>query len=308
MTQRAKIIVALLLLNLLVIDYLVGKQVARSLFTSITLRIKFDGGFAFDHLAPLDTSDAVEVLALKNVPMKLRPAGSAQEYVIDGYKVSILPDGIPPGRRSRPVVPPARSGQVDCTTDAQGDWNDNKTPASRNNQLFIPDLADAAARMGTSLKDQLEPAAQIELTGGGTVSVNKLGGCVEYRDKSGSSISNTKHSMASGVEGILFEWPNVARRKVVLDWTPITGGWVPGPKPPLSQTELTPDANGEIVLNVYAYDPSSKVDPTQHPIGHFKDHFDDAFTSPPTDEKRISLWWLASYVNSPGIDCPSGHK
>jgi len=256
----------------------------------ITLQVVFDGGYTFDFTG----SDAVNVHALTKAsyPMKVKlmTTTGTPEIDVTGYTLAILPDGTAPAR-SKPGLPPSDPTQVGC------DGTNDQIKV--NNRLFIPDLADIASRMGTTIKSALDRAATFELTGGGALSVRRVGGCVEYRDVKNDPISALpKRSMASGIGGIMFEWPHVASQKIVLQRTPLGGG------PPLL-TDVTPDASNLILIRASSFGLSSNTAGAPHLIAHFKDHFDDAFTT--IDEtKRISLFWLGTYLVSPGIDCPPG--
>jgi len=291
MSKREKFYLALSVLAVGLFGILFGRWLAlRQINAPITLKIAFDGGYTFD----FERSDAVNVDALTkaNYPMKVRVLTTSGMSDIDmtGYKLSLLPDGSAPSR-SKPALPPDDPTQVGCTVETD--------VMKKNNRLFIPNLADVATRMGTTIKSNRDIAATVELTGGGELSVDELGGCVQFYDQMNQPINALpKRSMASGIGGIVFEWPHIAWQKVVLQQTPLGGG-----TPIL--TDITPNASNVIILRVSSFAAPTTTAPAPHLITHFKDHFDDVFTAI-NESKRISLWWLGTYLTSPGIDCPGG--
>ncbi len=292
MTRRETSISALLIIIVGLAGAILGRWHALKPLTGpITLRIVFDGGYLWD----FDQSNSVVVGALTKAKYKMLvrnyTTAGLPDIALDGYSLQILPDG-GPSSPLKPTVPKLDSSQTGCNPDV-----DN---LRKDNRLFIPDLRDAAAQMGTTLKPKQDFAATIVLTGGGEVHVDDLGGCVDYRDVNGVPINGWKErSMASGVEGIRFEWPNVASTKVTLKWTSNDGS--------TSKTaDLTPDASNLIILRVSSFDPvPPSYPPPPYKIAHFKDHFGDAF-QPYANNKEIALWWRGAYRTSPGIDCPGG--
>jgi len=266
---------------------LVGGAVdTRTAAPTLTLQIYFDGGYYFD----LSQPDTVAVHALKsaNLPMIARIVTDGSRYLPPGgFTVTLRPDGAVP-RATKPRVPPLDAQATGCAD------MDRKLP-NKNNRLFIPNLDEAAVAMGTVVRKDAAMSATIRLTGG-ELSVDDLGGCVEYRRPDGTAVQ-PKHSMASGIEGILYEWRGLPATSVMLVRTDAAG---------VEKADaLRPNANGLIVLRVSSFAASAMSRLAPYAIAHFKAHFDGAFKT--IDERRrVSLWWLETYKTSPGIDCPPG--
>ncbi|HZP48960.1 MAG TPA: hypothetical protein VFB07_10515 [Vicinamibacterales bacterium] len=296
MTQRGKIIFVAVIVLVGVAGTLLGFRLRdRVLPPPIRLEVDFDGGYVFD----LDNDpNAVDVYALTKAhyPMKVYVGPTGSMIDLEGYALAFLPDGAAPSS-SKPAIPPDDETRVNCNTDPNDPMNDIK---NSNNRLFIPNLVDVGKRMGTTVKNPLDVAASLQLTGGGRLYVDVLAGCVEYRDPEGHQIPGSQpRSMASGISGIVFEWPHAAWNKIVLQRTPLKGGT------PLL-TDVAPDKNGEIRLMISSFQlPTGVPPPLPYRIEHFKEHFDDAFGTV-DEKKRISLWFLRNYLTSPGIDCPGG--
>lgn len=292
MPQREKVVWAVSLVVVALLGAFVGRYLAQHAPPPpVSLRIGFDGGYVFD----FDQPDAVNVAALRkaNYPMKLRvvsPKG-IPDIDLTGYTASLLPDGSAPSR-VQPILPPSDPTQINC--DKANDV------ANMNNRFFIPDLKDVASRMGTALKANPDVAATFELTGGGAISVSQLGGCVQYRDAEDHDIADLpSRAMVSGIGGVAFDWQHIAQNKVVLQLKAADGT--------TKSTDIVPGADQQIVLRVSAFEAAQTLDNNPHKIAHFKDHFDDAFGTIAAN-KRISLWWLGTYIDSPGIDCPTGGR
>jgi hypothetical protein len=255
--------------------------------TGLTIQVYFDGGYLFD----LSRSDAFDVYSLNeaNYPMLMQVGASdgSPQLKLAGSTVTLRLDTKDP-TPLKPGIPPYDRKQTGCTS---GD------SLARNNLLFIPNLAEAATGMGTKVKAvaSVTRYAGLHLTGGGELSVIALGGCVEYRDP-GNNPVGAKRSMASGIQGLMYEWRDTGASTLTIVQTDAGGKETP--------TEATPNANGLVVLYVSSFMKGIKND-EPHRIDHFKDHFDGVFDTI-DEKKRISLWWLGSYLVSPGIDCPPG--
>jgi hypothetical protein len=259
------------------------------LLAKFDLQVYFDGGYYFD----FSKTDSVDVYALRkaNFPMKLQVMTTPGSVPLDltGFALSLLPDGTPP-KPVKPGVPPYDERQTGC-----GDSDQNNP----NNRLFLPSLAEVAARTGAKIKSRLDAATAFHLTGGGAVTIRQLGGCVEFRDAQNTPWG-PKRSMVSGIGGMLYEWPKVSGSSLTLDWQPLPGTSGSG-----ASMLARPDASGIIQLRISTF-PAEDPPPPPAPfeITHFKDHFADAFEN--LDLKKFSLYWLGQYLTSPGIDCPFG--
>ncbi len=250
----------------------------------LTLVVSFDGGYLYD-FSQADTID-VHSLQAANYKMTARiVSDNNRDVPLDGFTATFRPDGAAPAAR-KPGVPPLDASATDCK-DA-----DKTNP---NNRFFIPNLDEVAAAMGTTVRTEAPKAATMRLGGGGALAVHAVGGCVEFRHPNGSAFGAPR-SMASGIEGIEYEWRDISASSVTLVRTNAAG---------VEQLEVLKPNNSQIVIRVSAAFGAGTTDPNPHAIGHFKAHFDDAFKH--IDEtKRISLWWSKQYLVSPGIDCPPG--
>ena len=245
-------------------------------------------------IAPLVAIPPVATVYVRTSVLAAEPAvavvgliEAVPEPSLDGFTVTLRPDGAVP-RATKPRVPPLDAQATGCAD------MDRKLP-NKNNRLFIPNLDEAAVAMGTVVRKDAAMSATIRLTGG-ELSVDDLGGCVEYRRPDGTAVQ-PKHSMASGIEGILYEWRGLPATSVMLVRTDAAG---------VEKADaLRPNANGLIVLRVSSFAASAMSRLAPYAIAHFKAHFDGAFKT--IDERRrVSLWWLETYKTSPGIDCPPG--
>jgi hypothetical protein len=257
----------------------------------LTLRITIDGGYFFD----LEDKRIDVVNAGSNHQNYLKvfdDSKSRQELVEvkDGQTLRVTLDGKPPAD----IKPgfPSNNGATDGCVETE----DQKHV---NSSRFIPDLSALAERMGTHASPP-ETAGRMSLTGGGEVRVRELGGCVEFRDPKVQAGKWVRRSMASGREGIVYEWSGIAATEIALVLSGGASATVP----------LKPDANGLIVLHAKS-EAYSLIDSSrgEHEIKHFWDHFEGAF-GPVSGPKRILLWWKKAYIfdanKSPGIDCPPG--
>jgi hypothetical protein len=254
---------------------------ARADRKTFTLQILFDGGYVFDFSA----QDRVDVLnPLATYAMKVFTNAEKTDVVADvkpGDVVTFVPDVSPAAKK--PDMP-KNGGQDDCQKDAD--------EADVKNRRFIPDLKAIAKRLDTTITVPAD-IGRITLQGGGSLAPFELGGCVLYGDPDPGHWK--KRSMASGVNGIKYQWDDVQGQKLYLK---VNG----------NSTTIYPDAGGRILLFVgsgerHATDTSAQ----EHDIDEFWRHFGSLFGQ---STKKFRLRWLRSYLTdaarSPGIDCPPG--
>jgi hypothetical protein len=253
------------------------------------LQVYFDGGYMFD----FSQADTVDVYALRkaNFPMKVQVMTTQGSTPMDmtGFALSLLPDGASP-KPAKPDLPPLDANQTGCKD------SDQKNP---NNLLFMPSLTEVATHEHAKIKSPIDAATVLHLTGGGAITFQQLGGCVQFQDAQGKEWK-PKRSMVSGIGGVLYEWPSVSGTSLSLQWKPLPGTTGSG-----SSLLAMPDPSGIVQIRVSTFPPSDPP-PGQPPfeITHFKDHFADAFDN--LDLKKFKLIWLGTYLDSPGIDCPFG--
>jgi hypothetical protein len=278
-----------------------GQKPAPKADATFTLMVFFDGGYAVD----FDKNTVIDVHAINSAayPMKANVMTNAATTVIDltTFEAALLPDGTAP-TPAKPKMPPYNPGQTGCK------FADITLP---NNRFFIPSLTQIAGIMSTSLA--VAPKSTLHLTGGGEVSVRRVGGCVEFRDGYDVAIPDIPiRSMVSGRAGLLYEWRDIPARKLVLQKKPLGGGLT-------TTTDIMPNGDGLIVLWMshqeiprerrgILTDGDMKIayeDDLCKPHDlKFGDHFSKAFGS--YDDRKFRLWWLGCYDTSPGIDCPTG--
>jgi hypothetical protein len=249
-----------------------------------TLRVAFDGGYVFDFGQP----QSIDVFALKDASLPLKAEIERTKIPridLQGAVLTFEPEGKAPAPM-KPGIPPKGDRPTTCDRDA-----DTRQP---NNMYFIPSLPDVAARMKTTIKPSAERYGSIHLTGGGAVSVATLGGCVEYRD--GAQIE--QRSIASGIRGIVYQWPHVPGTFLQLRIQPTAGG-------PATLYKTSPDQDGNITLHVTSFLPPPSDGGHVHDLADFWKHFGPIFNSTATPG-RFSLSWARAYDRSPGIDCPPG--
>ena len=257
---------------------------------AIDLKVVFDGGYIYH----TGSGRLVEVKTLqkRGHPLRIKleagtwSLGGISEFRLSNAKLEIWPDGTAP-TEVKPTLPP-HTAQPGCNMAA-----DRKNP---NNLYFLPNLAEAAKGMGTAMRRNPAPqrGSNVILTGGGALSIRSVAGCVEYRTANGAPYGD-KRSMASGQGGVVYDWRVPSARTITLRITP--DGGTP------FNVVVTP-AGGKIDLRVGDLEMVRPMPKPPYKIAHF-DAFDDAFAMI-DEKKRVSLFWLSSYEDSPGIDCPSG--
>jgi hypothetical protein len=266
---------------------------------TIKLMVFFDGGYVVD----FGKDKVVDVNAINSTdyPMKANVITNPAPTVVDltTYEVDFLPNGSAP-TPAKPLMPPYDATQTGCTP------ADITLP---NNRLFIPNLTEIAQIMKTEV--EIKPKTTLHLTGGGEVSVRRVGGCVEFRDGNDIALPNVPiRSMVSGRAGLLYEWRDIPATKIVLRRQPLGGGQA-------ITTDLIPNRHGLIVVwmshkeiprnrQAVLFDTDIKIAATAY-VPHdikFGHHFDKAFKT--YNDPKFRLWWLGGYDASPGIDCPTG--
>jgi hypothetical protein len=277
---------------------------ARSVQSGYDVEVWFDGGYVYNLGA--DKFVEVKTLSHGHHPMRVRieagmvEEGGLNEFRLNNATLELRPNGRAAGK-VKPKLPPLRKEQTECKD------TDNESSYSRNNLLFLPDLRIAADKMEGKLKRGVKtetPSKEgsIILTGGGEIQIAELGGCVEYRTADGTI--GPRHSMASGVGGIVYKWPVEDASYLTLRITDSNKKAV-DLKVTAGNSRVFMPGKKVIRLLVGSFDTAHPKE-APYEIDHFRS-FDDAFENV-KEAKRVSLWWIGAHTNkrSPGIDCPSG--
>ncbi len=263
---------------------------ARSEQNPIDFELVFDGGYVYN----LGAASFVEVKTLErgNHPLRIKlergqwSLGGISDFRLHDADLEFWPDGAAPSQ-VKPGLPP-NNARTDCDSAL-----DRMNP---NNLYFLPNLAEVANGMGTNMRRRPAPrrGSSLKLTGGGDLSIRSVSGCVEYRKPNNVDRYGNRRSMASGQGGVAYNWRLPSARNITL--RVVSGGTT-------FNVVVTPVGN-RIQLRIGDLATPGPMSGTAHKIDHFRS-FDDAFST--IDEaRRLSLWWVFGYEDSPGIDCPSG--